>query len=172
MTKNISWNNIEDEKDIEKLQYAFCFHDSSLKEARYISGMYANKDGSMRCFTNFHRVYMLFQSQWDEGVIEMLFDGVKNFHIGVDEDEQPMFGATIKKVESGIFLCTCDDSDNVDELKEYSDITWIEAKNCKWRFVKKYIGSKQVYIDRDHDVMDDVDKEGDGGIRGPGIEIE
>ena len=152
----IKWNHIKTENEIKKLHNSFSFHDSIIKEIRYISGSYVDENMSMQCLNTLNRLYVLMQSQWENhAVIELCFEELKELDLKPvlqDDNMSVLFGATlfINKQKDIEFL-TCDDYAPEDEefkkMYEFKNVSYIKAKKCKWRTLDKAIGPNQVYID-------------------------
>ena len=73
------WNEIENEKDLNSFMDAmYCFHDSCLKEIKYISGAYVNEKLGMLPVNSQRILNMIIQRQFENpSVVEMQFVGLK-----------------------------------------------------------------------------------------------
>jgi len=77
------WHSVNTNKDINNLlEFYHGFHDSCIKEIRYISGAGVNADKSMFFGeAKDRRVEVAFQSQWNPGTIELRFTGMRRMSI-------------------------------------------------------------------------------------------
>ncbi len=149
-----TWTEIRNQEDIDKLMYDFGgFHDGCLKELRYLSGEYVNKDLSMYPLNSERNIYAIFQRQWkNPSVIEMVFEGVECMTLNpCNEDYDGIIYGAYMVIHDGKFIWfDCDDfKDDYRELYEYNDVTWIKAETVKWRVVDNYLGDEDVFIYRD-----------------------
>lgn len=73
------WNEIASEKDLNAfMDTVYGFHDSCLKEIKYISGAYVNEKLSMSPVNKQRILSMIIQRQFENpSVIEMQFVGLK-----------------------------------------------------------------------------------------------
>jgi hypothetical protein len=147
------WNIINNDKDIEYVSTLFgYFYDACIKEAKYISGSYVNKDSRMHPMDDLRQVYMIIQKQNNEhAVVEFLFEGVERFNlVPVSKDYDSIIsGLLLKQKDGHIFFSNSVDVP-IDELDNNSNwLTWIKATTIKWREVNQYIGSSLVYTHRE-----------------------
>ncbi|WP_346929606.1 hypothetical protein [Clostridium sp.] len=152
--KRNTWTEIRNQEDIDKLMYDFGgFHDGCLKELRYLSGEYVNKDLSMYPLNSERNIYTIFQRQWkNPSVIEMVFEGVECMTLNPrNEDYDGIIYGAYMVIQDGRFIWfDCDDfKDDYRELYKYNDVTWIKAETVKWRVVDNYLGDEDVFIYRD-----------------------
>jgi len=151
--KENTWTEIRNQEDIDKLMYDFGgFHDGCLKELRYLSGEYVNKDLSMYPLNSERNIYAIFQRQWkNPSVVEMVFEGVECMTLNPrNEDYDGIIYGAYMVIQDGKFIWfDCDEfKDDYRELYEYNDVTWIKAETVKWRVVDNYLGDEDVFIYR------------------------
>lgn len=144
----MNWNLIKDEKDVNELMEFFHgFHDSCIKELKYISGAYVGDNCGMFPYNKIADLSVIFQTQIpDVPTIEVLFQGVSKFNLR-PEDPQiyscELFGANIEKI--GNYYYWSNEPGKFDP-QDYSDeITWVSCKNIKWRKIPDCFGGNEIY---------------------------
>ena len=77
------WNEIQNEAAIKHLMEAVdCFHDSCIKEIRYVSGAYVGDDLSMRPVNDQRQLSVIFQRQSETfSMIEIVFSGLRYLYL-------------------------------------------------------------------------------------------
>ena len=141
-----AWNEIMTDKDLADFLEAYDgFHDCCLKELRYISGAFVNKDLSMNPINTHRKLLILFQRQSEDNpAAELEFSDLESLNL--------------KPVNQ---TCTCEipdvsmffengkiywgDSEWFRTQREHYEGTWLCAKKARWRFVDEYIGDKEIY---------------------------
>ena len=146
------WNLIENNNDIEYVLARFgYFYDACIKEAKYLSGSYVEKDSSMHPKDDLVQLHIIIQTQHKEhSVIEFVFEGVERFNLATNEDYDSIIsGIQLKQIDGHIYFSNSADvpTDELDKNSKW--LTWIKAKSLKWREINKYIGSTLVYIHRE-----------------------
>ena len=73
------WNEINDEIDIKEFMDRFsCFHDSCIKEIKYVSGAYINNQRAMHPINDVRTLSVIVQRQYaDISMLEMEFQDLK-----------------------------------------------------------------------------------------------
>ena len=73
------WNDIRDEKTLEEFMESMdFFHDSCMKEMKYVSGAYVEEDLGMYPVNDRRILNVIIQRQYEENsMIEMEFSGMK-----------------------------------------------------------------------------------------------
>ena len=127
------WNNLITNKDIFNLMEQFgSFHDSCIKELKYISGAYVDENLTMQPINNQRILKVIFQRQHENySTIEMEFLELVTLNL-TPTDEQytgEIRGATCILKNSCIYWY---DDSNCSVEQEY-DGTWICAKKARWR---------------------------------------
>lgn len=143
----LMWNEIRDENTLQEFMETIgYFHDSCIKEMKYVSGAYVNDDLSMHPVNDRRILHMLIQRQYEENsMIEIEFEGVKWLKL-VPADEQyscEILDATMIIKEDCIYWCDCGGLAE-DELKDY-DGTLICASKVRWRSVSGSMGKQEFY---------------------------
>ena len=141
------WNEINNENDLKVFMDEHDeFHDSCLKELKYISGAYANGKG-MHPVNDLKILKIIFQGRFQNSdVIEMEFIGLKHLNMYPIDEEYTceIFDATMILKEDCIYWC---DSGGLSEadLESYQG-TMICASKVRWRAANEYIGPNEVYV--------------------------
>jgi len=136
----MEFNKINTQEDIQELMNKFgFFHDSCIKEIKYISGGYVSKKVSDKnrtmCPVNSIRsVYIIFQSQnTDCSVIEMKFDFIQKLNlVPRNEDYDCIINdASLVKINN-LFYWSEWESFDIEDI-EIENGTWISSKEVGWR---------------------------------------
>ncbi len=144
----MNWNVIETQEDIDKLMREYGhFHDGCIKELKYISGGYVDKDLSMNPFNSKRVLNIIFQRQYkNPTVIEMIFEGIQKMNLEPSNGDYDciIYEASLKKINDIYYWADWDnfEVDDINEIKR----TWIAASKIKWRVADNYIGETEVYI--------------------------
>ncbi len=143
------WYKIKTKEDIAVFMTTMdYFHDTCIKEMKYVSGAYVQEDGGMHPMNDKRSLKVFFQLQRDDFcAIEIEFEGLKYLKlypemIGTCE----ILDASMIKKEDDIIWCDCGGVTERD-IDEYEG-TSICASKVKWRKVDEYIGPKEVYVIR------------------------
>lgn len=141
------WNDISSEQDLSVLMETVCdFHDSCIKEIKYISGAYVDNDLTMHPVNDLRILKMIIQRQFDNpSAIELEFLGLKYCKLSpCDEDYTcELLDATMLLKEGCVLWCDCGGLTET-EMAQYSG-TIVCASKVRWRVVNEYIGAKEVY---------------------------
>lgn len=140
------WHEIKNEFDLtDFLDRHNHFHDSCIKEMKYISGAYIEGKG-MHPINELRILKMIIQGWFlNSEVIEMEFIGLKRLILfPVDEQyTSEILGATMIIKDDCVYWCDCDGlSEN--DFDSY-ERTLICASNVRWRPADEYSGPKEVY---------------------------
>lgn len=142
------WNEIADEKDLNSFMDAMCgFHDSCLKEIKYISGAYVKETLSMFPVNNQRILSIIIQRQFkNPSEIEMQFVGLKYLRLFPNGENYTceILGATMVLKEDCIYWCDCGGLSEED-VESYTGTT-ICAGKVRWRASDEYIGPKEIYV--------------------------
>lgn len=140
------WNEIVNENDLNNfMDIHYEFHDSCIKEFKYISGAYANEK-IMHPINDLRILKMIVQGRFKKSdVIELEFIGLKYLKMFPSDENytSEILDATMILKEDCIFWCDCGDLSEID-LENYKG-TIICASKVRWRAANEYIGSKEVY---------------------------
>ncbi len=141
------WNEINTEiKLTEFLNRCGNFHDSCLKELRYTSGAFVDKNLNMSAINGERELYIIIQMQSDVmPVIEIRFSKLIKLNLKPVSPEY-----TCEILDSSMFFedgkIYWGDSDDFYEQREQYDGTWICAKKVSWRTLDNcYMGEKEIY---------------------------
>lgn len=141
------WNEIANEKDLNSFMDAmYGFHDSCLKEIKYISGAYVDEELSMFPINNKRILSMIIQRQFESpSVIEMQFAGLKYLKLFPNDENYTceILDATMIFKDDCIYWCDCGDLSESD-LDNYTG-TLICASKLRWRSIENHMGEKEFY---------------------------
>ena len=139
------WNKLETNEDISNLMEMFGgFHDSCIKELKYLSGAFVAPDLSMQPINKQRTVKIIFQRQYENPTtIEMEFSGLVKLNLAPLDEQYTceLFGAACILKDGCIYWY---DDGNCSTEQEY-DGTWICAKEAKWRIADEYSGQDEVF---------------------------
>ena len=142
------WNEIADENDLNRfMDMMYGFHDSCLKELKYMSGAYVAEDLSMLPVNNRRVLSMVIQRQFrNPSVIEMQFGGLKYLRLFPEDEDYTceILDATMILKEDCIYWCDCGGL-SVGDIESYTG-TIVCASKVRWRAVDEYIGPNEIYV--------------------------
>ena len=138
------WHTIKTLDDIKHLEDCFDgFHDSCIKELKYISGAYVLEDLSMHPINDKRILNIVFQRQATNPTsIEMEFIGLLHLdlHPTVELFTCEILAATLEITNQGIIWYDCEPLSN-NRLQEYRG-TKILSSAVNWRIVDECTGKK------------------------------
>ncbi len=141
------WNEIVTEEDISGFMSMFGhFHDSCIKEIRYVSGAFVEKDLSMNPINDKRIVDMIFQRQYENPMaIAIRLSGLKVLHLVPCNDNYTceIHEATVFFKNGYAYWVDCNIGTE-NELECY-DGTWVCAKKIQWRIMDEYMGSNEIF---------------------------
>lgn len=142
------WNEIVDNQDIENFMNHICyFHDSCIKELKYLSGAYVDEDLSMYPVNDRRIVRIVIQRQFkDCSTIEMEFSGLKYLKLFPQDDNYTceILDSTMILKHNCIYWCNCGGLVEKD-LDNYKG-TIICASKLRWRSIDNFLGEKEFYL--------------------------
>ena len=144
------WNEIITENDIKVfMETIYGFHDSCLKEFKYVSGAYSDEK-IMHVLNDKRILKVIFQGNIGlYNAIEMDFIGLKRLNMFpiLETHTCEILDATLILKNGCIYWC---DSGGLteDDLDDYQG-TLICASKVRWRPADEYIGQKEVYVARE-----------------------
>lgn len=142
------WNDIANENDLKGFMDAmYGFHDSCIKEIKYISGAYVNEKLSMSPVNSKRILSVIIQRQFEElSAIEMQFVGLKYLKLFPDDENYTceILDATMIIKEDCIYWCDCGGLSEKD-IENYTGTT-ICASEVRWRAADEYLGAKEIYV--------------------------
>jgi hypothetical protein len=141
------WTEINNEKDLASfMDMHYGFHDSCLKELKYISGAYVNEDLSMHPINDQRILKIIIQRQFmNPSVVEVEFMGLKYLKLYPYNENFTceILDATMILKDDCIYWCDCGGLTE-DDLDSYKGTT-ICASKARWRAADEFISSKEVY---------------------------
>lgn len=135
----MEWNEINTEKELDEFLKAFDdFHDSCIKELKYISGAYVNKKLEMHPINDERRLYMIVQSQYSNvTTIEIEFSKLTELRLRpIDETYTCEILSSSMFFENGKIYWS--DSEMFKNDRELYEGTWICAEKIRWRAIDKF----------------------------------
>lgn len=141
------WHVVHDNDDLASLlSYTHSFHDSCIKELKYLSGAYVDEELSMWPVNDRRSLGMVIQCQSKTApMIEMEFEGLKYLKLIPQDDGYTceILDATMIMKKDCIYWC---DSGGLAEsdLVNYGG-TIICASKLRWRSIKQRMGPKEFY---------------------------
>lgn len=144
--KNETWKEIKDDKDIEYFMHRVAyFHDSCLKELKYISGAYI-EENFMHPTNEKRNLRIIIQcGAEDIDAVEMEFTGLKKLQlIPLTEIYTcEILEAKLLFINGDICWCDWDDWEIADS-PEYKGIM-VCASRMRWRVIKEKLGNQEFY---------------------------
>lgn len=149
------FSKISTQEDIQELMNKFgYFHDSCIKEIRYISGGYVSKRTSdinrpMYPVNSRRSVHIIFQSQNAEySVIEMKFDFIQKLNLAPrNEDYDCVIYDASLVVIGDLFYWSEWGNFKMEDI-EIENGTWISSKEVGWRQLpEECLGDRLIYTD-------------------------
>ncbi len=141
------WKQISSQKEIddlmEKLNF---FHDSCIKELRYVGGGHVKDNLQMYPTNDKREVYVYFQQQClDHAAIELCFERVQHLNLIPISEEYDciIFEASFLKVENKFYWAEFADLDISNLEKKHG--TWIVAESVRYRGVEGGLGKGEKY---------------------------
>lgn len=137
------WQIIRNDEDIQRFMIEVdFFHDSCLKEAKYLSGAYVNKDLSMYPINNQRILKIIIQRQSiDMPIIEMEFSGLINFNLCPLPENY-----TCEILDSTLFFKNeCIYWSDSDFFSDLNNKTIVCATKLRWRQIDNNIGNEEFY---------------------------
>ena len=142
------WNDIANENDLKNFMDAmYGFHDSCIKEIKYISGAYVNEKLSMSPVNSQRILSVIIQRQFENpSVVEMQFVWLKYLKLFPNDENYTceILDATMIFKEDCIYWCDCGGL-SVKDVESYTGTT-ICASKVRWRAVDEYIGPNEIYV--------------------------
>lgn len=141
------WNKIVTESDISNFMRDMnCFSDSCIKEIKYVSGGYVNKDLSMYALNSKRNLYICIQRQYNTfSTIELIFQGVYKFSMTPRNEHKDcvIYDSSLIKKQNLYYWADYEDLD-INNIDDYG--TLVIAEQMYWRNINTSLGNKEVYI--------------------------
>lgn len=141
------WQEINTENELlDFMNKVCCFHDSCIKELKYISGAYVNSDLSMHPVNDRRMLSIIIQRQYEDSpMIELEFEGLKFLSLFPVDD---MY--TCEILDSSMFfknglIYWCDHKILSKTDLESFEGTMICASKIRWRSIENNMGSAEYY---------------------------
>ena len=142
------WNEIKDSKDIKEfMERVIYFHDSCIKEIKYLSGAYVQENLAMRPINESRILSVIFQRQFEDiSMIELQFEGIDYLKLFPNNENY-----TCEILDSAMFIFNnriyWADSEDVspDNFESY-DGTLICASKLRWRAINGCMGDKEFFV--------------------------
>lgn len=142
------WNEIVNEEELNNfMSDMHGFHDSCLKEIKYISGAYVNEKLKMHPINSQRILNVIIQRQFENSsVIEMQFMGLKYLKLSPNDENYTceILDATMILKENCVYWCDRGGLSEKD-MESYTG-TVICASKVRWRTLNEYIGAAEIYI--------------------------
>lgn len=141
---------INNNDDIESFMIEFNrFHDSCIKEIKYVSSSNVDAKRAMRPFDDDNYLIIVFQSQIAKnGVIELRFDKLGRLNLKPREEgyDSIIFEASLIKHNDLYYWsewANFDPDENNDSIG-----TWVSAKKISWRALdEKFMGEGDIFAE-------------------------
>ena len=141
------WNEIITPEDITCLMAAFGhFHDSCIKEIRYISGAFVTEEMAMNPVNSKRIVDVVFQRQYQNPTaIVLRFVGLNVLHLVPCDDNYTceIHSAAAFFRDGRVYWADC--ADVAEGEAESYDGTWICASKLRWRAADEFIGENEIF---------------------------
>lgn len=142
------WNEINDDHDLINFMNKICFfHDSCIKEMKYLSGAYVNEKLRMHPINDRRILKVIIQRQFEDiSMIEMEFEGLKCLKLFPTDDQYTceILDSTMILKNDCIYWCDCGGLSEAD-LDNYSG-TMICASKLRWRSISNCMGQTEFYL--------------------------
>lgn len=143
------WNEVLDKNDLQCFMNEIgCFHDSCIKEMRYLSGAYVDDDLAMHPVNDKRILNVIIQHQFEDlSMIEMQFVGLKCLKLFPINEEYTceILDSTMLLKDDCICWCDCGDiSEN--DFADYEG-TFVCALKLRWRSIENRMGQDDFYVD-------------------------
>ena len=139
-------NEINNDRDLNYfMDIHYAFHDSCIKEMKYISGAYANEKG-MYPVNDLRNLKMIVQGKFKQSdVIELEFIGLKALRLYPNDETYTceILDTTMILKEDCIYWF--DYGDLTEDHFETYQGTAICAAKLRWRVADEYLGPKEIY---------------------------
>ena len=150
------WREIRTEDELRQfLNSVYDFHDSCLKELKYISGAFVEDNLAMYPVNDRRILRVIIQRQFEENpMLELEFDGLKFLNlVPVREDYTCEIHGSAMFLRDGLFYWYDDDCLTETDL-ERVDLnrfmgTIVCASGLRWRPVENHMGPDAYYQERD-----------------------
>lgn len=141
------WHEITNNNDLENFMETVCFfHDSCIKEMKYVSGAYVNENLSMYPVNEQRILKVVIQRQFSElSMIELEFKGLEYLKLFPVDDQYTceILDSTMFFKDGYIYWCDQGGLSETD-IDTYAG-TVICALEVKWRAINNHMGQKEFF---------------------------
>ena len=141
------WNEITSQEKIQEfLEYINHFHDSCIKELKYISGAYVTERRSMYPVNDRRTLNVLIQSQYAGcSMVELEYRGLKHLRLFPADERYTceILDSTLVLYNGDIYWTDSGDV-SMEELDDYEG-TVVCATELRWRPIEGYLGNRELY---------------------------
>lgn len=145
--RTIMWNEITDQDTLKNfMERMSFFHDSCIKELKYLAGAYIDEKLSMYPVNDCRILKVIVQRQFEEdSMIEMEFQGLKYLKLFPADEEYTceILDSTMIFKDDCIYWCDCGGMSEKD-FDEYKG-TLICASKFRWRAINGFMGKADFY---------------------------
>lgn len=141
------WKEISTDEELLQFMGKVCsFHDSCIKEIKYISGAYVNADLSMCPINTRRTLRIIIQRQYEDNpMIELEFEGLKFLNLFPIDDMYTCEILDSSMFFKGEYIYWCDHKDvSETDLKNFGG-TMVCASKLRWRAIENCMGSSEYY---------------------------
>lgn len=144
------WQQISDIQSIELFMQEMCFfHDSCIKEIRYISGAYVTENGWMHPVNTIRSLCVVIQRQAENHpVIELEFEKLKFLKLFPNDEKYTceILDSTMLMHDECIYWmdCGCLTASDIESYKG----TIICAEKLRWRSIDGCLGVEDYFLDK------------------------
>ena len=140
------WNEIVTEEDISKFLCLYGnFHDSCIKEIRYVSGAFVNHDFAMSPFNVQRTVDIVFQRQHrSPSVIMLRFIGLNVLRLAPHNVNYTCEIHDAKLFRQDGLYYWADSCDIGNEIEAYEG-TWVCSDKIEWLMIDECIGNNEIF---------------------------
>ena len=142
------WKEIVNENDVTEFLETVCyFHDSCIKEMKYISGASVSDNLSMYPLNDRRILNVIIQRQFDDfSMIELEFQGLKYLKLFPVDGQYTceILDATLILKGGYVYWCDCGGLSETD-LDNYEG-TLICASKLRWRAIDGCMGKDEFYV--------------------------
>ena len=141
------WHVVDNQEKLNQFMRSVNeFHDSCLKELKYLSGAYVGSDLSMQAINQKRKLSVIIQCQNEKTpIFEMEFEHLIYLKLNPVSDEYScaLFDASMFFYADRIYWCDSGDI-SINEVSKYEG-TIICATSFRWRIINDVLGDKNYY---------------------------
>ena len=154
------WHEIHTENELRSfMEIMYDFHDSCVKELRYVSGAYVEENLGMYPVNDRRVLRVIIQRQFEDiPMLELEFGGIKYLHlVPVEEKYTCEIRGSSFFYRDGFFFWYDEDylPDMAAENIELNGLTGtaVCASSFRWRKIENGMGPEEYYCSKDHGHM-------------------